>query len=104
MLLRVTFELRAPRRLLLSPPLDAFAEVRERIVGHEERRLGRVSVKFLGQLDLFDAERIAMRGRSALLMRAPIANYRMHANQRRPARLRDSILYRLRQRHEIVRI
>ena len=76
--------------------------MRERVVGHEERRLGWIFVEFLGQLDLFDAERIAVRGRGALLVRTAVADDRMHPNQRRAAGFRDSVFDRLRQRVEIV--
>src|SRR5271154_6223214 len=71
--------------------LDALAEVGERVVGDEERRLSRILVKFLGELDLFDAERIAVRGRSSLLVRAAVADDRVHANQRRAVGFRNSI-------------
>ena len=78
--------------------------MRERVVGDEERRLSRILVKFLGELDLFDAERIAVRGRGALLVRAAVADDRVHANQRRAIRLSDSIFDGFRQRLEIVRV
>src|SRR5208282_3732873 len=89
---------------LFRAALDALAKMRQCIVGDEKWRLGRISVKFLGQLHLFYAERIAMRGRRALLMRAAVADDRADPNQRRPAGLRDSIFDRLRQRREVVRI
>src|SRR5208282_4449741 len=100
----VGLELRVPRPLQVLAALDASAEIRQRIVGNEEWRLGGISVEFLGQLYLFDAERIAVRGRGPLLTRAAVADGRADPNQRRPAALRDSIFDRRGQRREIVRI
>src|SRR5262249_2541767 len=70
-----------PFPLQFISALDAAPKFGQRLIRHVEFGLERPSIKLLGQLDLFDSERLAMRLRCILAMRASVANVGSNPNQ-----------------------
>ena len=83
-----------PCRLVARAARHRLAEVRQRRVGDQERRLGRPAELLLGQPHLLDAERRAVRLEGVLLVRRAVADVGAHPDQRRPRRLRARRLQR----------
>src|SRR5260370_38132072 len=91
MRLGVSFELAVPVGLEFRPALDALPESAERLVGYVEGGLERPSVELLRELDFVGAERLAVRLRIVVPIRAAVADMAANTNQRRPARLGASV-------------
>ena len=86
---------------------DRLAEVRERLVGHEERLLARPAVGLLGEADLLVAERRAVRPGGVLLVRRADRDVAADDDQARlllvAARVRERLLDAL-QRHVLAEV
>src|SRR5260370_36458241 len=91
MRLGVSFEPAIPVGLEFRSALDALPESAERLVGYVKGGLERPSVELLRELDFVGAERLAMRLRIVMPIRAAVADMATNTNQRRPARLGASV-------------
>src|SRR5579863_611604 len=102
MFLRIAGEVAAPALLKLPAARNRSPKLRERLFRNVERGLDRPTIELLGELDLLDAERLAMGLRSILAIRAAVTDMAVHPDERRPILLGDRIGEGARKRVEIV--
>ena len=69
---------------IASALADAVAEMLTHSVRHQELRIFRPAVEFLGQPDFFFAQRFAVSGIGVLLVRRSVADVAVDDDQRRP--------------------
>src|ERR1019366_3297549 len=84
--------------------VDRFAKFLQRRIGYVEIGLQRPSVELLGQLHLFGAERLAMRLRGSLAMRAAVSDDGADTHNRGPILHVDRRLDRLANRRDVVAV